>query len=93
MTELSGSLGFAAPRTERTLWRNRAVAIELIATFSLTVSLVIAITAVSLGNRSLSRDDTVEHPSIPAPVNMLVEQASGPILTFAPGFGEFSWEF
>jgi hypothetical protein len=74
MTELPGSLGFTAPRTERTLWRNRAVAIELIATFSLTVSLVIAIAAVSLGNRSLLRDDAFERPSMPAPVNMLVDQ-------------------
>jgi hypothetical protein len=77
MTELSGSLGFAAPRTERTLWRKRAVAIELIATFSLTISLVIAIAAVSLGNRSLSRDDGFERRSMPAPVDMLVDRASG----------------
>ena len=77
MTELSGNLGFSPPRTERMLWRDRAAAIELIATFSLTVSLVIAITAVSLGNRSLSRGDTFERPSMPAPVNMLVDQATG----------------
>ena len=58
MVDLPGSLGFARPRTENTLSRRRAATIDLIATFSLTVSLVIAVTAVSLGNRSLARMET-----------------------------------
>ncbi len=77
MAGLPGSLGFAAPRTERRLSRQRAAAIELIAMFSLTVSLVIAIAAVSFGNRLLSRDDTFEPPSVPAPVDMLIDRAGG----------------
>ncbi len=60
MAELTGNPGFAPPRTEKTLSRRRARAIELIATVTLTVSLVVAATAVSLGNRSLARGDLVE---------------------------------
>jgi len=54
MTELSGSPGFAAPLAGKTRSRRRAVAIELVATVTLTISLVVAATAVSLGNRSLA---------------------------------------
>lgn len=53
MTELTGSPGFAAPLAGKTRSRRRAVAIELVATVTLTISLVVAATAVSLGNRSL----------------------------------------
>jgi hypothetical protein len=62
MTELSGSPGFAAPLVGKKLSRRRAVALELVATVTLTISLVVAATAVSLGNRSL-----VERPLAAAP--------------------------
>jgi hypothetical protein len=75
MAELTGSLGFAPPRTEKTLSRQRAAAIELIATFSLTVSLVVAATAVSLGNRSLARIDALERPSVQLPIGTLLDRA------------------
>jgi len=54
MTELTGEPGFV-PRSEQTRTKRRAVALELIATVALTVSLVVAATAVSLGNRSTAR--------------------------------------
>ncbi len=75
MAELTGNLGFAPPRTEKTLSRRRAAAIELIATFSLTVSLVVAVTAISLGNRSLARLDALERPSMQMPIGALFDQA------------------
>ncbi len=74
MAELTGSLGFAPPRTEKTLSRQRAATIDLIATFSLTFSLVIAVTAVSLGNRSLARIDALERPSVQLPIGILLDQ-------------------
>jgi hypothetical protein len=74
MAELTGNPGFAAPRTEKTLSK-RALAIELIATVSLTVSLVVAATAVSLGNRSLARSELVERPAILVPTDLLLDQA------------------
>ncbi len=76
MAELTGHPGFAAPKTEKTLSR-RAIALELIATVSLTVSLVIAATAVSLGNRSLARGEFVERPSalMPMPMGVMLDQA------------------
>jgi hypothetical protein len=71
-----GGIGFAPPRRDRRLARRRAAAIELIATFSLTVSLVIAVTAVSLGNRALSRtDDGGDRPSEQAPIGVLLDRA------------------
>jgi hypothetical protein len=62
MAELTGDPGFALPRTQRTRSR-RAAAIELMATASLAVSLVIAATAVSLGKRTLAHGDDVERPA------------------------------
>jgi hypothetical protein len=75
MAELTGSLGFAPRRTEKTLSKRRAAAIELIATFSLTVSLAVAATAVSLGNRSLARIDALERPSVQLPIDKLLDRA------------------
>jgi hypothetical protein len=49
MTELPGNVGFASPMTERELSSTRNVAVELLATVALAVSLVIAGTAVSIG--------------------------------------------
>jgi len=64
MTELSGSHGFTS-RAETSLSKRRAIAIELIATVALTVSLVVAATAVSLGNRSLARGESLfEQPPV-----------------------------
>jgi len=59
MAELAGNPGFMAPKLEETLSRRHAVAIELIATLALTVSLVVAATVVSMGNRALTRGDLV----------------------------------
>jgi len=62
MTELSGTPGFAPPRMEQTLSRRRRMALELIATGALTVSLIVAATAVSMGDRSFARGHSVERP-------------------------------
>lgn len=68
MTELTGKPGFAPPCAENTRTKRRAVALELIATAALTVSLVVAATAVSLGNRSLARGEALQRPSVQTPV-------------------------
>jgi hypothetical protein len=58
MAELTGQPGFAPPRRQRTgIRRKQAVLIELIATATLTVSLVVAATAVSTGNKLLIHGD------------------------------------
>jgi hypothetical protein len=74
MAELTGSPGFA-PRSEKTLARKRAAAIQLIATAGLTISLVVAATAVSLGNRLLTRSEFGDRGSIPVPVGVLLDPA------------------
>jgi hypothetical protein len=67
MTELTGSPGFAAPLAGKKLSRRRAAALELVATVTLTISLVVAATAVSLGNRSLvERPITAAAPTAPS---------------------------
>lgn len=68
MAELTGNPGFAPPKPEKALCGNHAVALELIATLALTVSLVIAATAVSLGNRSLARGNLAERPAAQMPI-------------------------
>ena len=60
MAELTGNPGFAPPRKDNALSRRRAATIELAATVGLTVSLIIAATAVSLGNRALTRSELSE---------------------------------
>jgi hypothetical protein len=75
MAELTGSPGFAPPRSENTRARKRAAAVELIATVGLTISLVVAATAVSLGNRSLIRGEFIERGSAQTPVGALLDQA------------------
>ena len=67
MAELTGSPGFALPKPEKASSIRNAVALELIATLALTVSLVVAATAVSLGNKSLARSDFVERPPAQIP--------------------------
>jgi len=64
MTEPTGHLGFAPPRAERALSRRRAATLELLATVTLTVSLVVAATAVSLGKRSLASSGTIEPQAV-----------------------------
>jgi hypothetical protein len=49
MTELTGKAGFASPIVQRRLTRRRILGVELIATLALTVSLIVAATAVSIG--------------------------------------------
>ena len=56
MTELTGKVGFASPNSEKKVCKRRAAAIELLATLSLAVSLVIAATAVSI---SMARAQTL----------------------------------
>jgi hypothetical protein len=60
MTEPTGNLGFAPPRADKALSRRRTAALELVATVTLTISLVVAATAVSMGKRSLARGEMVE---------------------------------
>ena len=72
MTELPGSPGFAPPLAGKKLSRRRAVALELVATVTLTISLIVAGTAVSLGNRSL-----VERPLAAAPTAAPLDHAQG----------------
>jgi hypothetical protein len=61
MAELTGQPGFAPPKEQQTGSRRRqAITIELAATAALTVSLVVAATAVSMGNKLLSSGNFVE---------------------------------
>ena len=61
MAELTGQPGFAPPQAQRAGSRRRqATMIELLATVTLTLSLVVAATAVSMGNKLLSRGDVLE---------------------------------
>lgn len=64
MIDLSGNSGFAPPRAEQNLSRRRAHALELIATAALTVSLIVAVTAVSIGDRTLARGSRAERPPV-----------------------------
>ncbi len=67
MAELTGNPGFAPPRAEQTLSKRHVAGLELIATVALTVSLVVAATAVSIGDRSLARGDVIGPPSLHGP--------------------------
>ena len=61
MAELTGQPGFAPLKAQQTgLRRRQAIAIELLATATLTVSLVVAATAVSMGNKLLYRGDRLQ---------------------------------
>ena len=66
MAELTGEPGFAPPRRQRTGTRRRQAAmIELLATATLTVSLIVAAAAVSMGNKLLVRGDITRKDSRP----------------------------
>ena len=68
MAELTGQPGFAPPKKQQTGSRRRqATTIELIATATLTVSLVVAATAVSMGNKLLTRGDMLEKTTVHVP--------------------------
>jgi hypothetical protein len=65
MAELTGQPGFSPPKKQRTGSRRRqATMIELLAAATLTVSLVIAATAVSMDNKLLTRGDLVEKTTV-----------------------------
>jgi hypothetical protein len=63
MTELCGNPGFAPPSNETA--RSKRRALELLATLTLTVCLVVAATAVSMGNRLLTRSEVLQHSMVP----------------------------
>jgi hypothetical protein len=68
MAELTGQPGFAPPKKQQTGSRRRqATMIELLATATLTVSLVVAATAVSMGNKPLTRGDLLEKTAVQSP--------------------------
>jgi hypothetical protein len=59
-TEFAGKVGFASPATEKNFSRRRA-GIELLATLSLAVSLIVAATAVSIGVARAQVSGVVHH--------------------------------
>jgi hypothetical protein len=68
MAELTGNPGFAPTRAEQLLSRRHAIALELFATVALTVSVLVAATAVSIGDRSLARGDVAGQPPMQMPL-------------------------
>jgi hypothetical protein len=74
MAELTGNSGFAPPRKEDTTAGRRAAAIQIVATVGLTIALVVAATAVSLGNRTLTRGELSPRGGVPSPANILLDQ-------------------
>jgi hypothetical protein len=68
MAELTGNRGFAPPRAEQTRSKRHLAALELIATVALTVSLVVAATAVSIGDRLLAGGDVIGSPLLHTPL-------------------------
>jgi hypothetical protein len=67
MAEPTGNLGFAPPRARKALSKRRAAALALMATVGLTVSLVVAATAVSMGNRSFARSELTARQPVQMP--------------------------
>ena len=49
MTELTGKVGFASPVSKKPLSRRRILRVELFATVALAISLIVAVTTVSIG--------------------------------------------
>jgi hypothetical protein len=76
MAELTGSPGFAPPRKDNTTSARRAAPIQMVATVGLTVALVVAATAVSLGNRSLTRGESGPRGGMQNPANILLDQTN-----------------
>ena len=52
----------------------RMATVEMIATVGLTVALVVAATAVSLGNRSLTRGELIPHGGVQSTAGILLDQ-------------------
>ena len=72
MTELTGKVGFASPVSETRLSRRRILGVELIATVALTVCLIIAVTAVSIGMaRAQALANIDQHDHTPFAVALL----------------------
>ena len=67
MTELTGNPGFAPMTPERLLSKHHAFALELIAMLALTISLVIAATAVAMAERSLAHYGYTKQPAAQMP--------------------------
>jgi hypothetical protein len=61
MTELTGKVGFASPMNETKLCNRRSAGIELLATLTLAVCLIIAATAVSIGMARAQAFGVVAH--------------------------------
>jgi hypothetical protein len=74
MAELTGNPGFAPPRKQSAMSEWRTATVEMIATVGLTVALVIAATAVSLGNRSFTRSELIPLGSVQSPAGLLLDQ-------------------
>ena len=74
MAELTGDPGFAPLKKESAMTGWRTATVEMIATVGLTVALVIAATAVSLGNRSLTRGELLPRSSVQSPAGILLDQ-------------------
>lgn len=66
MARLNGMPGFAEPRAGRAWSRRYGATLELLATVTLTVSLIVAATAVSLGNKTLTHGQSNETPAAKA---------------------------
>jgi hypothetical protein len=71
LAALRGSPGFAPPKAEQRLSRKRAVVLERFATGALTVSLIVAATAVSVGDRVLARGRFAEPLILQTPLPQL----------------------
>ena len=52
MTGLTGKIGFTSPISEKLLAKRRRAGVELFATIAVALSLVVAVTAVSIGMAS-----------------------------------------
>jgi hypothetical protein len=76
MAELTGDPGFAPIKKESATTGRRTATVEMIATLGLTVALAIAATAVSLGNRSLTRGELVPHGNAQSPAGLLLDQTT-----------------
>jgi hypothetical protein len=60
MPELTGRPGFTLPSAEQMPTRRHAVALEVIATGALTLSLIVAATVVSMGDKLLASGPAAE---------------------------------
>jgi hypothetical protein len=74
MTDLTGKAGFGSPITEKTFAKRRRLGVEIFATLALAASLMIAVTAVSIGVARAQANFTVQHGSAtPASVSTFLK--------------------